>query len=146
MSNQTLLLIMGISGALFVVIIIAYLILRKVSNTSDAKRIRQLREGTKEKKYTSDVLYQKIYIYLIQIPYLKRYINKIRRRLEIINIDDEYLTRKQTAQIITKALLIIIPLTVIIIWLTHTNWILLSTLLLFEVFLIVLLYHGQWRL
>ena len=110
MSNQTLFYIMGISGGLFVITIIAYLIMRKFLNKSDAQRIKQLKEGTKEKKYTSDVLYQKIYIYLIRLPFLKRYVNKLRRKLEIINIDDEYLTRRQTAQIITKAILIILPL------------------------------------
>ena len=50
---------MGISGGLFAITIIAYLITRKLSNKSDIKQIKQLRQGT-EKKYTSDVLYQKL--------------------------------------------------------------------------------------
>ena len=143
MSNQTLFLIMGISGGLFIFTVIAYLIMRQILNKSDIKHIKQLKEGTKEKKYTSDVLYQKIYIYLIRVPLLKRYINKIRRKLEIINIDDEYLTRKQTAQIITKAILIILPLTIFIIVLTHQNTLLLSILLLFEAFLIETIMSGM---
>ncbi|MBO4815769.1 MAG: hypothetical protein J5507_02300 [Clostridia bacterium] len=143
MSNQTLFLIMGISGGLFVFTIVAYLIMRKILNKTDLKRIKQLKEGTKERKYTSDVIYQKIYIYLIRIPYIKRYVNKIRRKIEILNIDDEYLTRRQTAQIITKALLIIIPLTIAIIALTHSDKLLLSILLLFEVFLIETLMGGM---
>ena len=143
MSNQTLFLIMGISGGLFIFTIIAYLIMRQILNKSDIKHIKQLKEGTKEKKYTSDVLYQKIYIYLIRVPFLKRYVNKLRRKLEIINIDDEYLTRRQTAQIITKAILIILPLTIFIIILTHSNGLLLSILLLFEVFLIETIMSGM---
>ena len=62
MSNQTLFYIMGISGGLFVFVIIAYFIMQKMLNKSEFKRIRQLREGTKEKKFTSDILYQKVYI------------------------------------------------------------------------------------
>lgn len=143
MSNQTLFLIMGITGGLFIFTIIAYLIMNKLLNKTDAKRIKQLREGTQEKKYTSDVIYQKIYIYAIRIPFLKRYVNKIRRKIEILNIDDEYLTRRQTAQVITKALLIIIPLTIAIIALTHDDKLLLSILLLFEVFLIETLMGGM---
>ena len=61
--SKTLFLIMGISGGLFIFTIIAYLIMRQILNKSDIKHIKQLKEGTKEKKYTSDVLYQKLYIY-----------------------------------------------------------------------------------
>ena len=143
MSNQTLLIIMGISGGLFIFTVIAYLIMRKILNKSDIKHIKQLKEGTKENKYTSDVIYQKIYIYLIRVPFLKRYVNKIRRKIEIINIDDEYLTRKQTAKIITKAIAIILPLTIAIILLAHQNSLLLYILLLFEVFLIETLMSGM---
>ena len=143
MSNQTLFVIMGVAGGLFVFTIIAYLIMRQILNKSDIKHIKQLKEGTKEKKYTSDVLYQKIYIYLIRIPFFKRYVNKIRRKLEIINIDDEYLTRKQTAQIITKAILIVLALTILIIMLAHSDTLLLSILLLFELFLTETIMSGM---
>lgn len=143
MSNQMLFYIMGISGGLFVVILIAYFIMQKMLNKGDAKRIRQLREGTKEKKFTSDILYQKLYIYLIRVPFLNRYVAKLRRKLEIINVDDEYLTRKQTSKIMLNAMLIIIPLTIFIIILTHRDILLLSILLLLEVFLIETIMAGM---
>ncbi len=143
MSNQTLFYIMGISGGLFVFVIIAYFIMQKMLNKSEFKRIRQLREGTKEKKFTSDILYQKVYIYLIRIPFLKRYVAKLRRKLEIINVDDEYLTRRQTSKIMINAILIIVPLTIFIIVLTHRDTLLLSILLLFEVFLIETIMAGM---
>ena len=142
MSNQTLFYIMGISGGLFVITIIAYLIIAKLSNKSDIKRIKQLRQGT-EKKYTSDVLYQKLYIYFIKIPFLKRYVNKLRRKLEIINVEDEYLTRRQTAKIILNGLLIIIPLTILVIVFTHQNTLLLAIVLLFEAFFIETIMSGM---
>ncbi len=142
MSNQTLFYIMGICGGLFVFIIIAYFIMRKMLNKTDMKRIQQLRKGT-EKKYTSDVLYQKLYVYFMKIPFLKRYVSKLRRKLEIMNVDDEYLTRKQTARIILNAILIILPLTILIIVFTHEDKLLLTIILLFEVFLIETLMSGM---
>ena len=94
-------------------IVVAYVALSKKMKTSDTMEIKQLREGTKEKSFSWEILYQKLYNIYIRFPLTKRYLFKIRRRLEIINIDDEYLTRKQTSQILTKALLIIIPVTYI---------------------------------
>ena len=142
MSNQILFYIMGISFGLFVIITIAYLVMRKMLNKTDMKRIKQLRQGT-EKKFTSDILYQKLYIYFIRIPVINRYVKKIRRKLEIINVDDEYLTRKQTAKIMVNAILIIVPLTLAIILLTSSDKLLLAILLLFEVFLIETLMTGM---
>ena len=142
MSNQVLFYIMGITVGLFVFVIIAYFAIQKMLDKTDRKRIRELREGT-EKKFTSDILYQKLYIYFRKVPFLKRYVAKIRRKLEIINIDDEYLTRRQTAKIILNSILIIIPLTIVIFWLTHSDMLLLSILLLFEVFLIETLMSGM---
>lgn len=142
MSNQTLFYIMGISGGLFVFTIIAYFVMQKILNKTDIKKIKQLRQGT-EKKYTSDVLYQKLYIYFMKIPFLKRYVAKLRRKLEIMNVDDEYLTRKQTAKIILNAILIIVPLTILIIAFTHENTLLLAIMLLFEAFLIETIMSGM---
>ncbi len=142
-TNQILYIIMGISGGLFVITLIGYLIMRSMLNKSDIRKIKQLKEGTKEKKYTSDVMYQKLYIYFIKIPFLKRYVNKLRRKLEIINVEDEYLTRKQTAKIISNAILIVVPLTILIIVLTYQDFLLLSILLLFEMFLIETIMSGM---
>lgn len=133
---------MGITAGLFAIILIAYMVLRKTLNKSDMKRIKQLREGT-EKKYTSDILYQKLYINFMKIPFLKRYVTKLRRKLEIVNVDDEYLTRKQTARIISKAMLIVIPLTILIIIFLKGNALLLSIALLFEAFLIETIMSGM---
>lgn len=143
MSNQMLIYFMGIAIGLFVLIVIAYIILQKKMNKSDMKRIKQLKAGTEGKSFSSDIMYQKLYISYLKIPFLKRYLKKLRRKLEVINIEDEYLTRKQTAKIITKAILIIIPLTITIIAVTHQDILLLSILLLFEVFLIETIMEGM---
>ena len=100
-------------------------------------------EGTKHSKYSMEIFYQKAYIYYVQIPVLRRYTLKIRRRLEIINLEDEYLTRKQTAQMITKALLYVIPITIAIIAITKSNVLLMATLMIFEIFFIETLLSGM---
>ena len=136
MSNQFFLYFAVGAAVIFGVIVIAYMALRKKMSSSTIKEIQQLREGTEEKKFSSEVLYQKLYVIYLKIPFLKRYLLKIRRRLEIINIDDEYLTRKQASKILTNTLLIIIPITLVIIILTRNNYLILCFLLIFEVFMV----------
>ena len=143
MSNDLLkYLLIGVV-ALFALVVIAYLMLRKKMQSSGIREIQQLRAGTEEKKFTSEILYQKLYVKYLKIPFLKRYLLKIRRRLEIINIDDEYLTRKQASKILTNAILIIIPLTLIIILMTYENTLLMTFLLVFEVFLADTIINGM---
>ena len=124
-------------------IVIAYVALSKKLKASDTMQIKQLREGTKEQTFSGEILYQKLYTIYIKSPLTKRYLFKIRRRLEIINIDDEYLTRKQTSQILTKALAIIVPVTLIIIFITKRNTLLMAIMLIFELFMIDTLVDGM---
>ena len=130
-------------GVIFIVIVIAYLMLRKKMQSSGVREIERLRAGTKEKKFSTEILYQKLYVKYLKIPFIKRYLLKIRRRLEIINIDDEYLTRKQAAKILTNAILIIIPLTFAIVMITHENTLLMMFLLIFEIFLADTIINGM---
>ena len=143
MSDQIITYVLYIAGGLFALIVIAYLILMKKNNTKKAKQLRQLKEGTKVKSFSANILYQRLYLTYIKIPFLKRYVLKLRRRLEIINIEDEYVTRKQTASIITKALMVIIPFTILVIILTNHNTLLMSILLIFELFLIETVMDGM---
>ena len=143
MSNETIFVIMGIILAIFVVVVFAYMVLRKKMQSSDVARIENLRKGTQEKSFSSDVVYQKLYIRYLKLPFLRRYLLKIRRRLEIINIDDEFLTRLQTSKIITKALAIIIPVTLIVILMTKSNLLIMIIILIFELFIIDSLVDGM---
>ena len=143
MSNQILYYIMGIAGGLFALLVVAYLVIKSKTNTGDLKKIKKLREGTKQNKYSTEVTYQKLYNFYTSIPIFKRYILKIRRKLEIIHMSDEYKTRLQASKIITKAISIIIPLTIAIIIFTKNDALLLIILLLFEVFLIETLMSGM---
>ena len=141
MNSQMLMYLLIGVGALFAIIVLVYIILQK--NNKEAKYIRQLQEGTKTSAFSSEILYQKLYVFYLKTPFIKRYLLKLRRRLEIVNIDDEYLTRMQAAKILTRAFLIIIPLTIAIIVLTKNNTLLMSILLIFEVFLFDTFIDGR---
>jgi hypothetical protein len=136
MSNKMILYVTAGLAVAFIGIVIAYLVLKNKMGKSKSVSIKKLREGTKENNYSSDVFYQKLYIFFNRIPVIKRYQKKLRRKLEIINIEDEYLTRKQTSKILFKATLIIIPITIFVFIFTAGNTLLRCILLLFEVFLI----------
>mgnify|MGYP004534943997 CR=1 FL=1 len=136
MSNQIILYLMGGSVAILVVIILVYVALSKKMQKSDYQRIRKLQQGTQAKSFSSEVLFQKLYITYAKIPFLKRYILKLRRRLEIINLDDEYNTRHDAAKILTKALAVVVPLLIVTILITKSNYLIMSILLIFELFMI----------
>ena len=141
MDSQIFTYLVMIVGVLFALVVIAYVLLRK--NDKERKYIEQLQEGTKTSKFDTQVVFQKLYMFYLKTPFLKRYVLKLRRRLEIVNIDDEYLTRLQTAKILTKSLAVIIPVTIAIIVLTKSNTLLMSILLIFEIFLIDTIIDGM---
>lgn len=135
--------LMGGSAGLFVIILLVYVALSKKMQKSEYKRIQQLQQGTKGSNFSTEVLFQKLYLFYIKIPFIRRYALKIRRRLEIINIDDEYITRKGTAKILTKALVIIVPIIILTIMITSSNYLLMAILLIFEVFMVDTLIDGS---
>ena len=133
----------GIIGGLFALLVFVYLIVSNKANGKNTKYVRQLVEGTKKSSFSMDVFYQKFYVKCVNFPFLRRYTLKLRRRLEIINLEDEYITRKQVAKIMFKSIIMIVPLTVFVIYMTYTNYLLLSSLLLFELFFIESLLEGM---
>ena len=143
MSNQIIFIIMGVSVALMVAIGIAYYIMNKKMQKSEYKKIQNLQRGTKASAFSSEIMYQKLYIFFSRLPFIKRYVLKLRRRLEILNIDDEYITRRDVAKILTKALVILIPLIIITIVVTKSNYLLMFILLIFELFMIDILMEGS---
>lgn len=143
MSNQIIFYIMGGSVGLLLILGIAYYILSKKMQKSEYRQIKKLQQGTKEKSFSAEILYQKLYIMYVRIPFLKRYILKLRRRLEIINIDDEYATRRDSSKILTKALAIVIPTIIITIIITSSNYLVMFILLIFELFMIDTLIDGS---
>ncbi len=143
MSNQIIYIMMGGSAGLFVLIVLAYYILSKKMQKSEYKKIQKLQQGTKTNSFSTEVLFQKLYLFYRKIPFLKRYILKLRRKLEIINIQDEYATRRDSAKIITKSLVILLPIVILTILLTKTNYLLMFILLIFELFMVDILIDSS---
>ena len=143
MSNNMLFLIMGLAIVAFAIIGIAYYIISKKMQKSEYKQIQKLQQGTKSNFLASEVIFQRLYVRYIRMPFIKRYALKLRRRLEIINVDDEYATRRDTAKILTRALAILLPLVIFTIILTRTNFLLMFILLIFELFMIDILIEGS---
>ena len=110
---------------------------------SEYKKIQRLQQGTRESSFSMEILYQKLYLTYLKIPFIKRYILKVRRKLEIINIDDEYNTRKGASKILTKALVILVPIAVLTIIFTSSNYLLMFILLIFELFMVDTLIDGS---
>lgn len=135
MSNDMLLYVIYGVGGIFVFIVVAFLVLNKKMGKSDYQKIKKLRKGTETDKFSNEIMYQKIYITFSKMPFLKSYLLKLRRRLEIINVDDEYATRRDSAKILSKTLIILIPIMTASIILAHTNYLLLSIILIFEIFM-----------
>ena len=141
MNSQVIMYILIGAGVLLAGIVIAFLILQR--KNQDAKYIRQLQEGTKTSKFSTEIIYQKLYVFYLRTPFIKRYLLKLRRRIEIINIEDEYLTRLQASKILTRAIAIVIPLTIAIVVLTKNNTLLMTILLIFEFFLLDTFIDGS---
>lgn len=141
-TNMLLYVIYGVGG-IFVCIVIAYLLLNKKMGKSDYQKIKKLRQGTESNKFSSEIMYQKLYITYSKLPFLKNYILKLRRRLEIINVDDEYATRRDSARILSRTLLLLIPVITLSIIFTHTNFLLLSIVLIFEIFMVDSVIDGM---
>lgn len=143
MSDSFFFIVMVIAGVGLLGVLIWYFILSKRLNKEDLKYIRELRKGTENNTFSLDVIYQKLYVFYAKIPFIKRYLAKLRRRLEIINVENEYLTRKQASAYLTRALIIIIPLTFIIIAITKNNTLLMFILLIFEIFFTEILIESS---
>ena len=143
MSDQLIKYMMIGAGGLFAIIVVAYMMLAKKMNKSEEKYLRSLQQGTKKSAFNSEIMYQKLYVFFLKTPFLKRYILKLRRRIEIINIDDEYLTRKQSAVILFRAVIITIILAIAIIAFTHSNILLMTILLIFLVFMVDTIIDGS---
>jgi len=135
--------VMIFSGIALVGIMVVYFILMKKMGKSEYKQMKKLQEGTKSDSFSLDIFYQKIYVILIRTPFIKRYLYKIRRRLEIINIDDEYVTRRDSTKIILKGILIFIAIGLATVVIAKNNILLLFILLLFELFIVDTMITGM---
>ena len=70
MSNEQLGFFIKIALGVFAVLLVAYLIINKFTNKKNTKFVASLVDGTKTKKYSKEILYQKI---IIQLRKMKEY-------------------------------------------------------------------------
>ena len=138
--NMAIKLMIGAIGG-FLLLIFLFISISNKQKKRNSQFVQQV-EDSKIGLFNMEIVYQKFYIRASKIPLMRRYVFKIRRRLEVINIDNEYITRKQTSQIILKALAVIIPLTIIIFLVSSSNLVLRFSLILFEAFFIESLIEG----
>ena len=142
MPNNILPILLGGVGIAFLVIVILFIYIQRKANNKKTKYLRNLVQGTQSKRYSMEIFYQRFYLFCMAAPGIKRYTEKLRRRIEIINLGDEYLTREQTAKILSRILPTIILSIVAIALFTNGNRLLMATLILLLIFLIETLISG----
>ena len=78
MSNNVIYMIMGFSVVSMIIIGIAYYILSQKMKKSEYRQIQKLQKGTKTKAFSSQILFQKLYLFYSRVPFLKRF--KIKKK------------------------------------------------------------------
>ena len=123
--NNTLLILIYVLVGAIACLIIAFLILQakqKKIYGKEMKKIKALRQGVKQKSFDVDILFQKLYIFYSKTPFLKTYLKKMRRKMEILYLQDEYRTRKASAQVISKGIIIAILIAIVTVLLTKSDF------------------------
>ena len=127
MPNNILPILLGGIGIAFLVIVVLFIYIQKKASSKRTKYLRNLVQGTQSKRYSMEIFYQRFYLFCMAVPGIKRYTEKLRRRIEIINLGDEYLTREQTAKILSKIIPTIILSIVAITLFTNGTRLLMAT-------------------
>ena len=120
MNRDFLLLLIFIPLVLFVFVLIAFLILRK-RNQKDKSAALQKLLASNSSSMSSGAMLQKIYTKLITIPIIKRYVYKIRRRLELLHDDDEYTIRNETAKISLRSIIIALVASIVLAYINRED-------------------------
>ena len=104
MDQKMLLLLIAVPLVLFVIVLIAFLILQKKNKANKSIALQKMLTSN-ESALSSGAMLQKIYTKLIRLPIVNRYVYKIRRRLELLHDDDEYIIRNETAKIALRGII-----------------------------------------
>lgn len=110
MDTRTLMIgMMSIMGMMLIFIIVAFLIIQKKNKNSQKAALKKSLEASNGKKgLGKTAFYQKVYLSLATTPVIKRYLFKVRRRLEMVGNDDEYNVRTSAGKTTLKAILVTI--------------------------------------
>ena len=119
MDPKILIYVIVISLIGFVILLVVFALRRKSMSKSQSAVLQRLISSESSK--SSDAFYQKMYNKLIAIPFINRYVYKIRRRLELINNDDEYLVRRDTAKIALKNIFLAIFFSILLAYINRDD-------------------------
>ena len=105
----------------FIAVLIAFLVLRKKNQSSSSAALRRAMNQAGKVTNSSTAFYQRIYLAMANMPILKRYVYKIRRRLELLDNDDEYTVREHTGKIALKGLIFTVVAAIGLAWITRED-------------------------
>lgn len=142
MPTNILTYLIGVAGLGFFIVVAIFIYSKIKAKNSKTKYLKTLVQGTQTKKYSIEIFYQKYYLFCLSVPILKRYTEKLRRRIEIINLGDEYLTRQETAKIMARVLPTVIISFILVIIFAKGNLLLTASLILILAFLTETLISG----
>lgn len=120
MDRNLLLLLIFIPLSLFVIVLIAFLILQKRNKKDQSAALQKMLASSNGTMSTGAML-QRIYNRLVTIPLIKRYVYKIRRRLELLHDDDEYTIRNETAKISLRSIIIALVASIILAYINRED-------------------------
>jgi len=123
MDIQTLMIPMiVIMGVMLAFIIVAFLLIQKKNSKSDKAALKRSLAATGQKSGLSKTaFYQKVYLSLATTPLIKRYLFKVRMRLELVGNDDEYNVRAAAAKATLKAIILALVASIFLMWINSES-------------------------
>ena len=123
MDTQTLMIgMMSIMGVMLTFIIIAFLMIQRKNKKSDKAALkRSLVASGKKSGLSKTAFYQKVYISLATTPIIKRYLFKVRMRLELVGNDDEYNVRAAAAKATLKAIILALVASLVLMYINRES-------------------------
>lgn len=106
---------------LFAILMFVYYTLQKRNRGNKSAVLEKMMNEATSSSSGKDAFYQKVYIKIERIPVINRYLRKIRRRLELVNQNDEYTIRKDTARITLRAIVLALLISILIAWINKDN-------------------------
>lgn len=94
-------LLTGFSFGMFLLFLIAFALIAFVKNAEGRRKsdVFERLFGKRASRHRLNLIYQKSYVQFQRLPLLRKYIWKIRKRLEVLDSFDEYAIRRQTMHI-----------------------------------------------
>lgn len=122
MDSKTLLLaFVCVPLILFAILMFFYVSLQRRNRTNKSAVLQKMMNEALSSSSGKEAFYQKVYVKIDRVPILNRYLRKIRRRLELVNQNDEYSIRKESAKIALKSIFYTLIASIIIGWINKDD-------------------------